>query len=168
MAEPNNGNEKALTKIQKRIENDKKKVLEFLGEHANVSLACKRAGISRETFYRWRDNEEFDTDVRVALMAGAHAINDLAQHKLVGKINDGDIKAITFHLEHRHPDYNGEDPDEKTDSRPVTVINLIPYTGPERNYFPDRSLIENDVPKRRPDVDGSDITPDDIIGNKFP
>jgi len=146
-------NKKPLTKIEQRIKRDKDKIIEFLAEHANVSLACKRAGVSRETFYRWKESdEEFDTEVQVAILAGKRSLNDLAQSHLVRKIQNDDIKGITFHLEHCHPDYNGKSNAPNSDLLgPVTVITITPYNV-EKKYGPDRSLYESDIPKERPDL----------------
>ncbi len=152
-------NDKKAEKIRQRIAADKDKIADYLSEHANISLACKRAGVSRDTFYRWRkDDEDFDIFVKAGIMTGKSRINDMAHHQLVRKIQDGDIKAVTFQLEHCHGDYGGKDSTDIA-SQPIVQINLIPYQPLDRSreYGPDRAKIL-----------GEDAPPDGIVGNLFP
>jgi hypothetical protein len=60
-----------------------------------VSTACKNAGVSRDSFYRWcKEDEEFKAKVddlkNVSL--------DFAESKLLEQINSGNTTAIIFFL----------------------------------------------------------------------
>jgi molybdenum-dependent DNA-binding transcriptional regulator ModE len=45
--------EKKPSAIDVRIKRQQEKLLEALAESGNVSFACKKAGVSRDTYYRW-------------------------------------------------------------------------------------------------------------------
>lgn len=105
-----------------------KKVLEHLSEYGNISYACKRAGISRETYYKWRDNRVFAYHADIAIDLGKSFVNDLAQTHLVQNIQQGDMQAVRFQLASCHPDYQPRRPRVPDEDRPigVTAINIIP------------------------------------------
>lgn len=72
-----------------------------------VMIACKRAGIGRATFYRWKkENEEFAKDIDEALLEGALLINDMAESQLISAIREKNMNAIRFWLKNRHPVYS--------------------------------------------------------------
>lgn len=61
----------------------------------NVSEACKKANVSRTTFYRWYNkHDEFKDEVD----AIKESLLDLAESKLLEMINDGNLTAIIFYL----------------------------------------------------------------------
>ncbi len=60
----------------------------------NISAACTQANISRQTYYRWIEDESFSElcdNIKEGLI-------DLAENQLLNKINKGDITAIIFFL----------------------------------------------------------------------
>jgi len=78
-----------------------------LSESGNISFACKRAGVSRETYYRWRkDSEEFTLKYDSAVSSGKEFVNDLAHSKLMQSINEGYFPAVKFQLMNCHDDYH--------------------------------------------------------------
>ena len=90
----------------RKLARDKDKVLEALAKAGNVRLACQSAGISRMTLYRWRvEDEPFDLACEEALRLGKEEMNDLAQSRLLQAIERGELKAVTYQLSRRHPDY---------------------------------------------------------------
>jgi hypothetical protein len=98
--------QKRLSALEARIRSQKDKVLEYLRESGNISFACKRAGLTRETYYVWRaDDEEFAKAAETAVVSGKSFVNDLAHNHLVRNIQDGNMGAIKFHLASCHPDY---------------------------------------------------------------
>ena len=106
-----------------------KKVLEHLTESGNISYSCKRAGISRETFYDWKDkNRVFARAADVAIDYGKSFVNDLAHTQLIMNIQRGDMRAVVFQLASCHPDYQPRRARMPDEDRPVTVtkINIIP------------------------------------------
>ena len=97
--------EKKPSSIEARIKRQQDKLVEFLAESGNVSFACKRAGVSRDTYYRWRYEDEFAVQADVAIALGKEFVNDLAHSQLIRNIQNGDMGAIKFQLGNCHDDY---------------------------------------------------------------
>ena len=97
--------EKKLSSIEARIKRQQAKLVEFLAESGNVSFACKRAGVSRDTYYRWRYEDEFAIQADIAIASGKEFVNDLAHSQLIRNIQNGDMGAIKFQLGNCHDDY---------------------------------------------------------------
>lgn len=92
--------------MAKKQATNKKKLVEVLEKSPIVEFACKKVGISRATFYRWRKEDyDFASEVNRAINQGSDQINDLAEAKLIGKINEGHVTAIIFWLKYRHPEF---------------------------------------------------------------
>lgn len=105
------------------------KVLEYLEESGNISSACKRAGISRQTFYNWYEERPFRVQADEAIGLGKSFVNDLAHNHLIRKINEGDAGLIKFQLASCHPDYQPRKPwprEAHELTPPVTKIEIIP------------------------------------------
>ena len=99
--------EKRESRIQARIQKQQAKVLEYLRESGNVSFACKKAGLSRETYYRWvKGNEDFAILADQAICDGKSYLNDLAHNQLMRSISEGYFPAIKFQLSNCHEDYH--------------------------------------------------------------
>lgn len=85
---------------------DKSKLLQVLSETPLVSLACKKSGLSRATFYRWmKDDKSFRDGVNDILEIGRKNINDLAESSLIKEIQKGNMNAIRLWLQHNDPRY---------------------------------------------------------------
>ena len=85
---------------------DKKRLLAHLEKTPIVEAACKKAGLPRSTYYRWRkDDEDFANlcDETIDLSVGR--INDLAESQLINAIKNQNMTAITFWLKHHHGKY---------------------------------------------------------------
>ena len=97
---------KKTSRTAERIKKQREKVLEYLSESGNVSYACKRTGVSRETYYRWRsDDEDFLIKTEGAVSHGKEFVNDLAHTKLMQSIQNDHFPAIKFQLASCHDDY---------------------------------------------------------------
>ena len=82
------------------------KVLEILSETPLVNYACKKVGISRMTFYRWRkDNLDFRTEADRLLSLGRENVGEMAEASLIKNIKDGKMDAIRFFLQNNDPRY---------------------------------------------------------------
>jgi hypothetical protein len=87
--------------------NKEESFLNQLEKVPNISLACEKLGISRNTVYRWRnDDPEFNKKVNSALESGILGISDLAESKLIGLINQGSLRAIMYWLENNSSRYS--------------------------------------------------------------
>jgi hypothetical protein len=77
----------------------KEKFIEKLKEFGGiVCQACEATGISRSTFYRWRDE---DPEFSEAVDEVAEAQIDFVESKLMKLINQGDTTATIFYLKTR-------------------------------------------------------------------
>lgn len=91
---------------RKRIEKQKELVVDQLKKTPVVEVACQKVGVGRTTFYRWRrEDAEFDSSCAEALGSGIELVNDLAESKLIGQIQDSSLPAIAFWLRNRHKAY---------------------------------------------------------------
>ncbi len=126
------------TVAQLKMDNSKSKMLEYLTESGNISFSCKRTGISRETYYRWIDEDRpFGAKAFEAIDLGKTFINDLAHSYLVKHIQNGDMQAIRFQLSNCHPDYRPKAP-MKEQSEPVSRIEL--YKASDHPDFKDKGI----------------------------
>lgn len=81
-------------------------LLEQLRTIPNVSLACEKVGLSRNTVYRWcREDSEFKARLDEALESGVESVNDLAESKLIANINSGSMRAIQYWLDNNKKTY---------------------------------------------------------------
>lgn len=130
--------DKRESRIQARIQKQQDKVLEHLRESGNVSFACKRAGLSRETYYRWvKEDEGFAVASDSAIRDGKSYVNDLAHNHLVRSISEGYFPAIKFQLSNCHDDYHPKkttSPYRIEEMTPPITIASIPYIAKMHRY----------------------------------
>jgi hypothetical protein len=82
------------------------KFLEELENVPNISLACKKTGLSRQTVYRWcKEEPDFKQEFEGALKSGIESVCDLAESKLIGHINGGSMRAIQYWLDNHKKEY---------------------------------------------------------------
>src|SRR3989339_1693880 len=95
--------------IEKRQEKDKQLLIETLKEPPIITAACKKAGIGRATYYRWRKEElPFLRQVETAMTEGFELINDLSEGQIISLIKEKKLPAITLWLRHHHPRYGSK------------------------------------------------------------
>lgn len=92
--------------IQKRQQAEKKLLLEQLKKTPIVQVVCERTGVSKTTYYRWRqEDESFRKDSDVAMKEGEDLINDLSESQLITLIKEKNFPAIQLWLRQHHPKY---------------------------------------------------------------
>lgn len=92
--------------IIKNNELSKQRLVEQLENMPIVEIACKRANVSRATYYRWlKADPEFATKCTEALERSTAAVSDIAEAKLITAIQEGNMTAISFWLRNRHAAY---------------------------------------------------------------
>lgn len=97
---------KSKNTIEKHQSKEKDKVLEQLKKMPIAQLACERAGISRATYYRWRnDDKKFAESADKALEEGEALITDMTESQLISLIRDRNFQALQLWLRHHHPKY---------------------------------------------------------------
>ncbi len=82
------------------------KLLEDIEKTGTIQVACDKNGITRNTFYRWmKEDKEFLDQVRSSTALGVGLVSDVAISNVLSAIKAKDMKATTFWLTHRHPDF---------------------------------------------------------------
>ncbi|MFA5841118.1 MAG: hypothetical protein WC847_02520 [Candidatus Paceibacterota bacterium] len=84
----------------------KKKFIEELEKTPIISVVCEKVGISRNTFYRWMNEDfEFRGLVEEAMGMGIRLVNDFAESNVLGGIQNKDPGYTKFWLACRHPEF---------------------------------------------------------------
>lgn len=101
--------EKEYPANQERIQKQKDLLIEQIKKPPVIEVACQKVGVGRTTFYRWqRDDPDFEAACVDALGTGVDLINDLAESKLIGQIQDSNFAAIRFWLQSHHTSYKAK------------------------------------------------------------
>ena len=71
-----------------------------------VQAVCNKLDISRNTFYRWKNEyPDFALEANEALFEGEETLNDIAEGNVAKSVAQGDLKSCKWWLEHRHPKF---------------------------------------------------------------
>lgn len=98
-----------LTGVAARQERQKNSLLEQLKKTPVVEIACKKVGVGRSTYYRWRkEDTSFLEATHDALETGCGLINDMAESQLIKAIQDGNMTGIIFWLKNHHQQYTNK------------------------------------------------------------
>lgn len=93
--------------VEQRQEKDKQTTIDALKEMPIAHVACKRSGISRATYYRWRkEDKDFRRSSDDALTQGIEFINDMSESQLITLIREKKMPAIAMWLKHNHARYS--------------------------------------------------------------
>lgn len=87
-----------------------------------VQVACEKAGLSRNTVYRWRkEDKDFEKKMDQALADGVALVNDMSESQLLTLIKEKNFPAVRFWLNKRHPAYKDKiEVTTKEDSEALT------------------------------------------------
>lgn len=92
--------------MSRNKQQNKNKIIKLFKENPITSSVCKKAGVSRSTFYRWLDEDyEFKKEVEIALEIGRNKLIDVAESKLISRMNEGDQRAVEFYLKNNSKRY---------------------------------------------------------------
>lgn len=84
----------------------KNEFLEQLKKIPIVQVACEKVGLSRNTVYRWRkEDEDFSVAMAGALADGEALVNDMSESMVLTLIKEKNWSAISFWLKHRSPKF---------------------------------------------------------------
>lgn len=90
----------------KKNDQTKTLILEQLRKTPIVEAACQKVGVSRMTFYRWKDEDKyFAKDVDQALLDGRLLVSDLAESQLISAVKDRNLSAVIYWLKNHHASY---------------------------------------------------------------
>jgi len=71
-----------------------------------VQIGCEKVGVSRNSVYRWRnDDKKFAEDMDLAIAEGEAFINDISEGQLLNMIKEKSWPALAFWLRHRNPKF---------------------------------------------------------------
>lgn len=89
------------------MKNKKKELIEQLRKTPVIEIACKKIGIGRATFYRWKKKDQkFAEEADLALHEGSQLVNDMAESQLITSIKNGNMTGIIFWLKNHHKQYS--------------------------------------------------------------
>ena len=72
-----------------------------------VQVACEKQGVSRNSVYRWRkEDEAFAKAMDEALAEGEKLVNDMTESQLLSLIGEKHWPAISFWLRKRNPKFH--------------------------------------------------------------
>jgi len=80
-------------------------ILDELTKTPNVSMACAKVGISRQTFYRWMKDRSFRQLAFQAMCYGERYVNDMAESAAMKKMQEGHWPAIKYRLDKKSSKY---------------------------------------------------------------
>lgn len=127
-------------------------ILNQLKKTPIVQIACDKTGISRTTYYRWRqNNKKFKSDSDKAIINGKTMINDMAESQLINAIKDKNFQAIKFWLVTHHIDYkNKVGVTHKDNNKPLTKSqkDLIKQALKFTQNVPDKNIIKNNTKEK--------------------
>lgn len=98
-----------------------------------IQVACEKAGLSRNSVYRWRKEDvSFAKKMDQALADGVALVNDMGESQLLTLIKEKNFPAVRFWLNKRHPAYkdkmevvNKHELLELTDSQKETIKQAL-------------------------------------------
>ena len=86
--------------------NTKKLFLAELEKIPNISRACKKVGVVRNTFYEWKKKDsKFKEQVDKSIRIGFEEMCDWFEGQLISLAQEKDIRALRYFMDHRHPEY---------------------------------------------------------------
>lgn len=84
----------------------KKRFIEEFQEVPITSLVCKKVGVPRATFYRWKNEDNvFSEACSESKTMGIDSLNDLAESSLINEVKKGNMAAIKYWLDVNHSKY---------------------------------------------------------------
>jgi hypothetical protein len=89
----------------------KQKLLKEIEKFGNVYSSCLKVGISRSTYYRFKEKDKkFREKANEAENLGRANISDVAEYGLLQNIKKGDQRAIEYALNHNSKRYKEKQP----------------------------------------------------------
>ena len=107
-----------MEELNLETERNKKKLVKELRRSPIVQLACKKTGIGRSTYYKWRLHDKvFARACEQAIKNGESLINDIVESKLISLAQGSNLEAMKFWLKHNHQKY-------AVTTRDINVYNI--------------------------------------------
>ena len=126
--------------LERKLELNMKKIklqkqfFEELRKVPIVQVACEKTGLSRNSIYRWKkEDEEFSQKMDEAIKDGVAFVNDMSESQLLTMIKEKNWSAISFWLRHRNDNY-------KNKVELSGVVNTINELSPEQEKLVKQAL----------------------------
>lgn len=98
---------KQSLKVKDRMKKDKQKFLEILEQYPIIQVACSKAWISRQTYYRWyEEDQDFAWNAEKSISIWRETVNDLAESNIISWVKENDMRANMFWLNNNHKNYS--------------------------------------------------------------
>ena len=98
-----------MSTIEMRQDKNKALILEQLKKTPIIQIACQKIGVGRTTYYRWKNlDQDFAQMAEEALSEGFGFINDMAESKIIAAIQNDNLTAAMYWLNHRHLTYRNK------------------------------------------------------------
>jgi hypothetical protein len=95
-----------LVTLDAETEVNKKKLVGELKRTPIVQVACKKLGVGRSTYYKWRHRDHlFAKACDQAMEFGQALINDIIESKLISMAQNGNLDAMKTWLRANHHKY---------------------------------------------------------------
>lgn len=126
-----------------------KAFLEEISRIPNISIACEKIGLARNTIYRWcKEDPKFQESVDIALASGNDFVTDIAESKLISLITSEvvNLRVIRYWLDNHKKEYIRPRfvVDSKDTLEPISYIRIVPV-GPN-DIPPPEPLNDFDLP----------------------
>lgn len=126
--------------------------VEQLGKIPIVQVTCEKVGVSRNTVYRWRkEDQEFSKAMDEALVEGEAIINDMGESQLLTLMKEKNWNAISFWLRKRSPKFRDRlevvstNPQEElTPEQEAVVKEALRLASITQNPLPESVPLETD------------------------
>lgn len=116
-----------MSALADKQQNEQETLLAELKKLPIIQYACKQTGISRATFYRWKnESKEFSAEVEVAMREGIELMNDLGESQLITLAKEKKFQAIKYWLTFRHPAYRQHAAHEDVQEKEL-VVHITDY-----------------------------------------
>src|SRR5258708_5517859 len=129
-------NEKQRQTVDARIKKDKAKFLELLEKNPVIQVAVEHSGVSKATFFRWKDDKEFAKKAEAAIEEGNSRITDIAEAQMNSLIKEKHFGALKYRLDHPKGYKNQQKSDEEVrplgmdlkifKDKPITMHEMFP------------------------------------------
>lgn len=132
-----------------------KQIVEDLRQTPVIESVCHKHNISRQTFYRWRNEDvNFLRDVKEAIELGDARVNDMCKSQLISSIQKGNMGSVKYWLSNKDPDFirpRKKHPADTGSPLPFNGIDIRVITekqvpdDPEEEDEAKENIIEDDI-----------------------
>ncbi len=143
--------EKIKATVEERKKEDKEKVVGELKKMPIVSVACDRASISRDTYYRWhREDSGFAVVADEAMRDGERLMCDMGESQIVSLMRDKHFPAIMAYLRSHHPRYANK----------LELEGRIEHVEKRKMTPEEKALLEKSLRLAMPHIEGAEEIPE--------